>query len=75
MTVWLTLNLTLTLFFLFDGRLIESAHRIAWYLPMLVMGVWVGDWLHHRLDEGVFRRAVYGVLLVTGILLVFRALS
>jgi uncharacterized protein len=41
---------------------------------MLVMGVVVGDFLHHRLDEGYFRRAVYGVLLVTGILLVFRAI-
>ncbi|WP_150911886.1 sulfite exporter TauE/SafE family protein [Marinobacter halotolerans] len=73
-SVWLTLNVTLTLLYLFDGRLIATADRIAWYLPMLVMGVVVGDFLHHRLDEGYFRRAVYGVLLVTGILLVFRAI-
>jgi len=73
-TVWFTLNVTLTLLYLFDGRLIASADKIAWYLPMLVLGVLVGDFLHHRLDEGYFRRAVYGVLLVTGVLLVLRAI-
>ncbi|MDI9243736.1 sulfite exporter TauE/SafE family protein [Marinobacter sp. CHS3-4] len=73
-TVWLTLNVTLTVLFLLDGRLIANADKIAWYLPMLVIGVMVGDFLHHRLDEELFRRAVYGVLLVTGILLVLRAI-
>jgi uncharacterized membrane protein YfcA len=73
-TVWLTLNLTLTGLYLLDGRLEANAHRIAWYLPMLVIGVVVGDFLHHRLNEDLFRRGVYGVLLITGALLLFRAM-
>lgn len=73
-TVWLTLNLTLTLLYLLDGRLGANADKIPWYLPMLVIGVVIGDFLHHRLNEDLFRRAVYGVLLVTGILLVLRAM-
>lgn len=73
-TVWLTLNLTLTGLYMLDGRLGANAYKIAWYLPMLVIGVVVGDFLHHRLNEDLFRRAVYGVLLVTGVLLLFRAM-
>lgn len=74
LTVWFTLNLTLSLLYLFDGSLIASAGRLVWYLPLLVVGVWAGEFLHHRLDEQRFRQAVYGVLLLTGLLLVVRGL-
>lgn len=73
LTVWFTLNLTLSAFYLVDGSLIASASRLVWYLPLLVVGVLVGEFLHHRLNEDRFRQAVYGVLLVTGVLLVLRA--
>jgi len=73
LTVWFTLNLTLSLLYLFDGRLVASAGHLLWYLPLLVVGVLVGEYLHQRLNETHFRRAVYGVLLVTGLLLVLRA--
>ncbi|MFC4257543.1 TSUP family transporter [Marinobacter lacisalsi] len=73
LTVWFTLNLTLSAFYLVDGSLIASAGRLVWYLPLLVVGVLVGEFLHHRLNEDRFRQAVYGVLLVTGVLLVLRA--
>jgi uncharacterized membrane protein YfcA len=72
-TVWLTLNLTLTVLYLFDGRLYANADKILWYLPLLVIGALVGDFLHHRLNEAYFRRAIYGVLLITGALLILRA--
>lgn len=73
LTVWFTLNLTLSTLYLFDGSLMASAGRIVWYLPLLVVGVLVGEFLHHRLNEDRFRQAVYGVLLVTGLLLILRA--
>ncbi len=73
LAVWFTLNLTLSALYLFDGRLVNSAGRLVWYLPLLVVGVLVGEFLHYRLDETRFRQAVYGVLLVTGLLLIFRA--
>jgi len=72
-TVWLTLNLTLTVLYFLDGRLYANADKILWYLPLLVIGALVGDFLHHRLNEAYFRRAVYGVLLITGALLILRA--
>lgn len=73
LTVWFTLNLTLSAFYLFDGSLMASAGRLVWYLPLLVVGVLVGEFLHHRLNEDRFRQAVYAVLLVTGVLLILRA--
>ncbi|WP_328185356.1 sulfite exporter TauE/SafE family protein [Marinobacter sp. OP 3.4] len=72
LTVWFTLNLTLSVLYLFDGSLVASAHRLVWYLPLLVVGVLVGEFLHHRLNEERFRQAVYSVLLVTGVLLILR---
>lgn len=73
LSVWFTLNLTLSAFYLFDGSLMASAGRLVWYLPLLVVGVLMGEFLHHRLNEDRFRQAVYSVLLVTGLLLVLRA--
>lgn len=72
LTVWFTLNLTLSTLYLFDGSLAASAGRLVWYLPLLVVGVLVGEFLHHRLNEDRFRQAVYGVLLITGLLLILR---
>lgn len=72
--VWLTLNLTLSGLYLFDGSLIGSLNRLVWYLPLLVVGVLAGEFLHHRLNEGRFRQAIYIVLLVTGLLLIVRNL-
>jgi uncharacterized membrane protein YfcA len=72
LTVWFTLNLTLSVLYLFDGSLIASADRLVWYLPLLVVGVLVGEFLHHRLNEERFRQAVYSVLLITGLLLILR---
>ncbi|MDO6824817.1 sulfite exporter TauE/SafE family protein [Marinobacter sp. 1_MG-2023] len=73
LAVWFTLNLTLSVLYLFDGSLLNSAGRLVWYLPLLVVGVLVGEFFHQRLDETRFRQAVYCVLLVTGLLLIVRA--
>ncbi|NOU36305.1 MAG: sulfite exporter TauE/SafE family protein [Kiritimatiellaceae bacterium] len=35
-------------------------------LPFLVAGIAVGDWLHHRVNERLFRMMVYGVLFLAG---------
>ncbi|WP_339801090.1 sulfite exporter TauE/SafE family protein [uncultured Marinobacter sp.] len=74
LSVWFTLNLTLSLLYLYDGSLVGSLHRLVWYLPLLVAGVMAGEFLHHRLNEDRFRQAVYLVLLITGCLLVVRSL-
>ncbi|MGE8504654.1 MAG: sulfite exporter TauE/SafE family protein [Pseudomonas sp.] len=68
-TVWFTLNSLLTIAFLLDGRLLPALPQVFSYAPLLLLGVWLGERLHRRIDERHFRIAIYILLLVTGILL------
>ncbi|SDU32600.1 sulfite exporter TauE/SafE family protein [Halopseudomonas salegens] len=72
-SVWFSLNTSLTFLFLLDGSLLPSLHKVIWYLPILVIGVWAGEFLHHRLNEQRFRQLVYSLLVVTGALLMVKA--
>lgn len=69
LAVWLLLNSGLALVFLWQGRLLPALPQVALYLPLIVVGAWLGNRLHHGLDEARFRLAVYGLLLVTGLAL------
>ncbi len=66
-TVWLTLNSSLTLIFLFSGRLDSSRLPfVAALIPVLLLCVAAGEWAHTRLDERRFRIAVFALLLMSG---------
>jgi uncharacterized membrane protein YfcA len=67
--VWLVLDGTLMTAFALDGRLAPALPLVAVYLPVIGLGVWAGEWLHHRVSEERFRVGVYALLLVTGLLL------
>lgn len=69
-TVWFALNLLLSGIYFLDGRLLPALPRVASYLPLLLAGLWLGEKLHHRVDEQQFRKAIFCLLLVTGSLLV-----
>jgi hypothetical protein len=73
LSVWFSLNASLSLLFLLDGSLMPSLPRVASFLPLLVVGVLLGEFLHHRLNEQRFRQLVYGLLVVTGALLMIKA--
>ncbi|MFT6429062.1 MAG: putative membrane protein YfcA [Halopseudomonas sp.] len=73
LVVWFTLNSCLSLLFLVDGTLLPSLPRLVFYLPLLVVGVLLGEYLHHRLNEQRFRQLVYSLLAITGALLMFKA--
>ncbi|MCC1496011.1 sulfite exporter TauE/SafE family protein [Alcanivorax sp. 1008] len=64
--VWFLLNSSLTIAFLLDGRLQSALPAVLMLAPLLPVGVWLGEKLHHRIDEGLFRKLVYGLLMVTG---------
>ncbi|MEN0107687.1 MAG: sulfite exporter TauE/SafE family protein [Pseudomonas sp.] len=68
--VWFTLNGLLTLAFLLDGRLLPTLPQVLSFAPLLVVGVLLGERLHRRVDERHFRRGIYSLLLVTGVLLI-----
>lgn len=67
--VWFTLNGLLTLAFLLDGRLRPALPQVLAYMPLLLLGVWLGERLHRRFDERHFRLAIHCLLLVSGVLL------
>jgi hypothetical protein len=67
--VWLVLGAALTAAYAGQGRvdggsLLASAALV----PVLGAALAAGDWAHHRLDEARFRRAVFALLLVAGVL-------
>lgn len=67
-TVWLVTGGALTAAYAWRGRLDgESLLATASLVPVLGVARRAGDWLHHRLDEERFRRAVYALLLATGL--------
>jgi uncharacterized protein len=74
LTVWLTLNSLLTGIFLWQGALHSAWPKIALYLPLLILGLVMGERLHHQVSEVLFKRWVYAVLTITGGLLFLRAL-
>lgn len=67
--VWFLLNSSLTVAFLMDGRLQPALPDILMLAPLLPLGIWLGERLHHRVDETSFRKLVYGLLMVTGVVL------
>lgn len=71
LTVWLALNGMLTLVFALDGSLQPALPRLVYFLPVLLAGVVIGEWLHHRVNEARFRQAVFVVLFATGLVLAF----
>lgn len=74
-SVWFGLNGLLTIFYLLDGSLVASLPKLVAYLPLLVVGVLLGERLHHAVNEQVFRRLVFSLLLITGLVLMARNLS
>lgn|SRR5690554_3599983 len=67
--VWFLLNSALTIAFLLDGRLLPALPTVAYLALLLPLGVWLGEKLHSRVDELLFRKLIYGLLLITGTIL------
>jgi uncharacterized protein len=59
--------MTLTGFTLTGLITVETLTWNAWMFPALVGGIWVGDRLHHRVDEAVFRKVVMVGLMLMGL--------
>ncbi len=73
-SVWLSLNGLLTVVFALDGSLLPALPRIGMMLPVLLAGVVIGEFLHHRVNENRFKQLVYTLLLLTGALLIIPTL-
>lgn len=67
--VWFTLNSLLTLVYLFNGSLVPALPRLVPFLPVILIGMLVGEALHKRVNEQQFRRVLFSVLAIVGCLL------
>jgi uncharacterized membrane protein YfcA len=56
--------------FALDGSLVPALPRVLVLLPVVVVGVMLGETLHGRVDELHFRRMVLVVLVLAGTALV-----
>jgi len=68
--LWLVLNTVLLATWIPGGRIGPEPLRLAAVmLPSLIVGVAIGEIVHSRVNEDVFRKTVQVVLLATGIVL------
>lgn len=69
LTLWATLNVTLTCWFLWQGKLAGQSMNILILAPCVFVGAWLGNILHHKINEKLFLKVVFSLLLVVGLLL------
>ena len=50
---------------------LESLKLNAFYLPLLLVGVWLGVWLNKKIPEDKFRTLTYALVLLAGLHLIF----
>ena len=65
--LWLVLNLVLVISLVTSGKINhESLGMTGKLIPAMLMGFWLGDKIHDRVSEKVFRTSVYLLLLIAG---------
>lgn len=67
LATWFLLNLSYALYLLFNGVLIQHAVSILAYSPVLLLAVFVGQYLHNKIDEQRFKQIVYILLILSAI--------
>ncbi len=75
LSVWLSLNGALTLWFLWTGQLQPQVTQIAGLIPGVLAGALLGNYLHHKVSQQQFVKIVFSVLLLVGSLLVMKTAS
>lgn len=68
LTLWATLNLSLSIWFYFQGKLADQGHNILLMAPCVFVGAWVGNILHHKVNEHLFLKLVFALLLFVSLL-------
>lgn len=73
LVLWPVLNAVLMGYFLYAGRWTEwTTTAFLWMLPALVVGIVLGDYLHHRISERQFNLVLQSLLMLSGIGLLLR---
>ncbi|HLW11598.1 MAG TPA: sulfite exporter TauE/SafE family protein [Casimicrobiaceae bacterium] len=70
--VWIRLVLFIATGLLLDAKLLAMA---AMLLPVMALGLWLGNHLHHALSRGGVLRLIAGLLMINGVALIVRAVE
>lgn len=65
--VWFVLNSVLTVLYAYQGALALVWTEILVYLPLIPLGIFLGEKLHHHIDELGFRRWIYRLLVLAAV--------
>ena len=69
--VWLIFSVFLMVSYIVAGTFtLVSLEYIAILLPVIITGIWLGECLHHRINEATFKIFVFAVLLLAGVSIV-----
>lgn len=67
-TIWLIFNITLFVVYLLTNKVSTDNLKIsAMLIPTLLVGVYIGEKIHHKINERVFRISVFSILLIAGL--------
>ncbi|MBP1744556.1 MAG: hypothetical protein H6Q58_1534 [Firmicutes bacterium] len=66
-TLWVTLNSVIIIKIVLSGAFTPAAvTTLGWSVPFLIAGMLLGNWAHKRIDDRIFTKVVFLVLLVAG---------
>lgn len=66
--VWFIFSVILTASYLMAGQISTDSMRFIFILlPLILIGILLGEWLHHRIDEARFKIFVFAVLFFAGL--------
>jgi uncharacterized membrane protein YfcA len=71
--IWLILNSVLSVTYAQTGKINSETLKLSlMLLPVLPLGIFIGEILHHRINEKVFRTFIFSLLLLAGITLALK---
>lgn len=74
--LWICTSAVLLVDLARSGRLgVTELTLSLWVVPPMLLGLLVGDRVHRRVSQGVFRQGVYTLLIAVGLLLLARAVG
>lgn len=70
--LWVTLNTVILIQDFKSGAITEEVLKLLLFLfPALVLGAFLGNVLHKKMDKSIFDKIVYSVLLLSGVFILF----
>jgi len=71
--IWIVLNIILVTRYVLAGEYDrEVALGILWLVPTVPLGIVLGEWVHHRVDERTFKKVVLVLLCAAAISMIVR---